>query len=127
DGGVTGHVQLDHGRDVLVSGEYPRLCDVRLRVEAAEIREPPVLLGRVRDRQALVGGECVGSAHPSYGLWGWWSRMRCPAGSLKPAPWQTPESQTSLTGTPAASSFSFASTTSGTPRAIVPGGSGENS
>jgi hypothetical protein len=35
----------------------------RIRVEAAQVREPPVLLGRVRERQRLVGGEGVGSTH----------------------------------------------------------------
>ena len=44
-----------------------------------------------------------------------------------PAPWQTPESHISFTCTPAASSFAFASATSGTPRARSPGGSGVNS
>ena len=53
--------------------------------------------------------------------------MALPSGSRIPAPWQTPESHISLTCTPAASSFAFASATSGTRRAIVPGGNGVNS
>ena len=42
-------------------------------------------------------------------------------------PWQTPESHISLTSTPASSSFAFASATSGTRNASVPGGNGVNS
>ena len=47
-----------------------------------------------------------------------------PAGSLTPAPLQTPLSHISPTSRPFASSSAFAAATSATPSAIVPGGNG---
>ncbi len=58
DGRVAGDVEVEHRLDL-----RRRCARERVGVEAAQVGEAPVLLGRVRDRQLLVGGECVATTH----------------------------------------------------------------
>ena len=90
DGRVAGDVEVEHRLDL-----RGRSALERVRVEAAQVGEAPVLLGRVRERQSLVCGERVATTHTACTCGGGGSG--CPPGSLTPAPLQTPESHISPT------------------------------
>ena len=95
---VPGDVEVEHRRDLAGRGAAERVG-----IEAGEIGEAPVLLGRVRDRQCVVRLECGRPAHDA-------SNLRCsisalPSESRKNAMWQTGVSWISpWNSTPASSS-----------------------
>src|SRR3954453_2315578 len=90
--------------------------DEGVRVEALQAREPPGLLGRVRQRQLVVPSERDVTAHVAYLRW---SMSAFPSLSWKNAILQTPVSCSPSKATPRASSSAFAAGTSGTRSAIA--------
>ena len=98
--GEPGHVDVQHRpfrlRNSLLQGDGGAVDGERVRVEAAQVGEPPRLVGRRRERQRLVALEQVGP-HGAY--------LRCriselPSGSVKKAMLQTPESRSPTNSTP---------------------------
>jgi hypothetical protein len=71
--------------------------------------------------KSVRSNRVAGGCQRSSGSYRWWSKSGLPAGSLKAAPWQTPESNESRSNsTPAPSSVALAASTSSTPNAMQP-------